>query len=213
MTRSSPSALALPATAIVAALWIAVACAVGGSSGPPTHTTQVSVAPTRSGTTVIATTAAQSVAEQSTNGATSDPSAPPAGWLSGGGDPVSGFTGSYCWFVAGASMCADLPPFTDSAPDLPVLTLAVSASQLHFSLAGNYAFASWSASYVDDNGNVVSLGSEGASFDPDAAHPSVTSLTKADFSAPPAHDESIVQVFVRFADGGDSSYGWNVAVP
>jgi len=38
-------------------------------------------------------------------------------------------------------------------------------------------------------------------------------MTTADFNVPTAHDESIVQVFVRFADGGDSSYGWNVAVP
>jgi hypothetical protein len=35
----------------------------------------------------------------------------------------------------------------------------------------------------------------------------------ASIGAPTPHDQSIVQVFVRFADGGDASYGWNVTVP
>ena len=80
-------------------------------------------------------------------------------------------TGSYCWTVAGTSACADMPAFTDSGPDLPVVTLPSTATQLQFSLTDSYPFASWSASYVDDNGNVVALGGGGSSFDPDAVRP------------------------------------------
>jgi len=198
----------------MATIWIAVACAIGGASGTPTPAAQATVPAPHTGTPILSTSAPQSpTGPVATDSTTPDPDAPPAGWLSAGGNPVAGFTGSYCWFVAGTTTCADLPPFTDSAPDLPVLTLGTSDQQLHFSLAGNFTFASWSASYIDYDGNLVSLGSAGASFDPDTAHPSVTSMTKADFSVPAAHDESVVQVFVRFADGGDSSYGWNVTVP
>ena len=122
-------------------------------------------------------------------------------------------TGSYCWTVAGTSACADMPAFTDSGPDLPVVTLSSAGAQLQFSLANGFPFASWTASYVDDNGNVVALGGGGSSFDPDAAHPSIPLVTTASFAPPAPHDQSIVQVFVRFADGGDASYGWNVTVP
>ena len=133
--------------------------------------------------------------------------------LSSGGAPVAGMTGSYCWASNGAVQCADFPPFTDSAPDLPVVTLTSAQTQLHFNLAGGYPFVSWSASYVDDNGTLVPLGGSGSSFDPDAGGPSPSAVTEAVFGPPTAGDQSIVQVFVRFADGGDAAYGWNVTVP
>jgi hypothetical protein len=150
----------------------------------------------------------------SLGGATSpNPEAPPNGSLSGGGAPVQGLLGSYCWYVSGVGSCVDGPDFTDSGPDLPVLTLTTTISHVHFALEGSYPFETWTANYIDADGNLVPLGGSAASFDPDAAGSPPAAAAEAVFDSPPAHDQSLVQVFVRFADGGDASYGWNVTVP
>ena len=235
MRRNGPAALALPATVVVAALWIAVACGLAGSGAPTPSAAQVApssatstvaaatavapgATPTAAAATASAPGATPTAAVPSANGPVGgtpspNPDAPPPGTLSAGGVPVAGMLGSYCWGSNGAVQCADFPPFTDSGPDLPVLTLTAANNQLLFALAGNYPFASWSASYIDDNGNVVPLGGVVSSFDPDAAGPTPAVMSTAGFGPPTPSDESIVQVFVRFADGGDASYGWNVTVP
>lgn len=213
MKRTGLAALAVPTSVIVATLWLAIAC-TGASTGIPSVPAYPSVPAQPSG--VIATvpvTSAAIVPPGATEAASQDPNAPPAGSLWAGGAAVQGLGGSYCWTTAGTSACADLPSFTDSGPDLPVVTLPTATTQLQFSLANGFPFASWTASYVDDNGDIVALGGGGASFDPDAAHQSIESTTTATFAPPPPHDQSIVQVFVRFTDGGDASYGWNVTVP
>jgi hypothetical protein len=213
MKRTGLAALAIPTSVLMATLWLAIACSSspGTSTGPAQH----SGAPGQSPSPVIDVTGAPSTTTVGTPVPmeSKDPNAPPVATLSGGGAAVQGMTGSYCWTVAGTSACADLPAFTDSGPDLPVVTLSSADTQLQFSLADGYAFASWTASYVDDNGNVVALGGGGSSFDPDAVRSSAAPVTSASFGPPTAHDQSIVQVFVRFTDGGDASYGWNVAVP
>ena len=112
-----------------------------------------------------------------------------------------------------ARRALDAIPFTDREPDLGVLAAAGAGDQLDFVIAGGTDFIDWSASYVDDDGNVKQLGSVESSFDPDATGPSPVPLTNATFPAPPAGSQSIVQVFVRFAEGGDASYGWTVTVP
>jgi len=197
----------------MAALWLAIACSSSSSSPAPTVSSTIgqhSQAPSLG----LGTSAPGGTSNGTGQPIGSlDPNAPPSASLSAGGAAVQGMTGSYCWTVAGTSACADMPAFTDSGPDLPVVTLPSTTAQLQFSLADSYPFASWSASYLDDNGNVVALGGGGSSFDPDAARPSIPANTSATFGPPPPRDQSIVQVFVRFADGGDASYGWNVTVP
>jgi len=213
MKRTGLAALAMPSSALMAAVWLAIACSSSSGSPAPTFSstsTQHSSAPTFG---LASPPPGATAPAASGPGGTVDPNAPPSGSLAAGGAAVQGMTGSYCWTVAGTSACADMPAFTDSGPDLPVVTLTSATSQLQFSLASGYPFASWTASYVDDNGNVVALGGAGSSFDPDAGQSSIAPSTSATFGPPPAHDQSIVQVFVRFADGGDSSYGWNVTVP
>jgi len=221
MRRNGPSALALPATVVVAGLWLAIACATGGAGSPAASTPpRTAVAsPAQSTLTPARTSSApESLAQHSaapeTMSASLSPDQPPPGSLSAtGGQPTVGLLGSYCWNTDVASACVDSPPFSDSGPDLPTLTLTSTQTQLHFALDGAFPFTGWSANYVDDNGNEVPLGNLESSFDPDAAGPSPATVTDAVFSAPPAADTSIVQVFVRFAAGGDSSYGWNVTVP
>lgn len=214
MKRTGLAALALPTSVLMATLWLAIACSLSSSGSPLPG--QSSISGQHSLATALATAA---IAPDGTpvgtigTGGSQDPNAPPGASLSAGGAAVQGMTGSYCWTVAGTSACADMPAFSDSGPDLPVVTLTSASSPLQFSMANGYPFASWTASYLDDNGNVVALGGGGSSFDPDAAHPSIPSVTTASFGAPTPHDQSIVQVFVRFADGGDASYGWNVTVP
>ena len=213
MKRTGLAALALPTSVLVATLWIAIACGTSSvSSAPPSQ--QAGAGPGSPDGTIGASV----LPTGSPNGgqvpaSSQDPNAPPTGLLSVAGASTQGMFGSYCWTVAGTSTCVDSAPFTDSGPDLPNVTLAASDTQLQFSLANGFPFAAWTASYVDDNGKVVALGGAGSSFDPDVAHPSISPATTAVFPPPPPHDQSIVQVFVRFADGGDASYGWNVTVP
>ena len=221
MSRTGPSALALPATAVVAMLWLVVACASNGIGAPtnsPTSSPEPPATTTPSVTPSAAPTATATASATATNTpvdtASADPNdSPPAGLLTAGGEPVPGLAGTYCWNSGGMDICADFPAFTDRQPDLPQLTATSTKSKLSFALAGNYPFVSWAASYIEDNGTVVPLGGERSSFDPDANTPSAKPLTAVEFPYPPAGSHSIVTVVVRFANGGDASYGWNVTVP
>jgi hypothetical protein len=216
MTRSGLAALGLPATAVTAALWLVVACSVGGapgtSSAPGTNGATGAVASPAALSPALPETPQPSAAPIETlpaSGSIGIPQ-PPAGSLTvNGSAPVAGLLGTYCWNGA----CLDAVPFSDRGPDLPDLTLPSSAATLSFSLEDVYPFADWSASYVDDNGDVQQLGAGEPSFDPDAAGASLVPVTVAEFPAPPSATETIVQIFVRFAEGGDASYGWNGTVP
>jgi len=215
MKRTGLAALAVPTSVLVATVWLAIACS-GATTSTPTP-----AQPSNAAVNTIAPSAPMSTdlpiySPPIDTGpiGSQDPNMPPAGLLSAGGAPVQGAYGSYCWTVAGSSTCADMPPLTDSGPDLPLVSLATASTQLQFSLTDDQPFASWAASYVDDNGNYVPLGGAGSSLDPDAVNASpANTATHATFKAPPANDQWVVQVIVHFADGGDASYGWNVDVP
>ncbi len=233
MRRNGPSALALPATVLVATLWLAVACGIAGTTRP-TATVGAGAPPSSIATSLPTTMSAappdQAPAVEPTSTAEptpappettapsavapeTDASTPPAGWLSAGAQPVEGLLGTYCWSFGAQTLCADSPAFSERGPDLPDLAPGASGGQLGFELAGSYPFAGWGASYVSDNGDIVPLAEGNPSFDPDAAGPSVAPITEAHFPAPPGGEQWIVQVFIRFIDGGDAAYGWNVRVP
>lgn len=230
MRRAGPSALALPVSVMMAMVWIVVACGLSGgpTSALPTGSMPVTARPIASEPapsvppsappTAPPPTARPPTARPPTAGvpgipASPNPVAPPPGWLAAGGEPVEGLLGAYCWTANGVGVCVDSVAFTYREPDLPTLTAGQVGGQLQFTLADQYQFASWSASYIDENGNSVPLGSAGASFDPDAIHPSTGPVMEATFDAPPSGSQSIVQLFVRFAGGGDASYGWKVTLP
>jgi hypothetical protein len=210
MTRNGPSALALPATAVVAMMWLVIGCSVGGTephTAPPTAPVDAS-APISTPAAPQATPTAQAI--ETAPDQTMYFETPPAGSLGveSGAPAVEGLLGTFCWKGA----CLDSVAFTDRQPDLPTIEVADAGDQLEFTLQGSYPFGEWSASYVADDGSIVELGSADASFDPDAAGATFVPVTQTSFPAPPAGGAHIVQVFVRFAEGGDASYGWNVSV-
>jgi hypothetical protein len=124
-----------------------------------------------------------------------------------------GLLGSYCWHGSGPAICADYPAFTERESELPQITQTTATDHMVFLLDGGYPFASWSASYIDSSGARVPLASGGGSFDPDAANQSITPTVSAAFPPPPDSGAWIVQVQVRFIEGGDAAYGWKVTVP
>jgi hypothetical protein len=208
MRRNGPSALALPATVVVAAVWLAIACASGGAgssvaSAAPSNapqTVRASAAPATT-TAAAATVAAPTATPHSE--ATAIDEVPPVGLLSEGSAPVGGQLGPYCWQGA----CADGAMFQIGS--LPVFD-AVAA--LTFSLQDDMAFGSVDAAYEDASGTSVPLGSAGKSFDPDAQQTAGNGEASFTFPAPPT-GQWVVTAHVRFLQGGDAVYGWQVNVP
>ena len=133
---------------------------------------------------------------------------PPAGSLTTGNqNPVVGRTGGYCY----DNGCVDYAGFYKSR--VPKIAVSNGAT-LSFSLDGEAPFVYASAGYIIDGNDYESthLGTGGQDVDPDmtgASHPPL--IWTFDFPAPPTGDW-VVQVFIRFADRGDASYGWHATV-
>jgi hypothetical protein len=209
MRRTGPSALALPATAIVASLWLVVACAVGSSRSPSPAASLATLPPAPSTLVTRAPAATPTASEPMATTPPLPEAQPPGGQLSSGGDAVDGELGSFCWNPpSGGGGCihsATWPPV-----QAPAIAVPARETQLEFALADGTAFASWAAHYYATDG-IKTLGGAGASFDPDA-NPSFAPLTDVNFAAPPG-GTWIVDVSVRFGEGGDAVYAWNVTVP
>ena len=142
MRRTGTSALALPATALVASMWLALACAVGSPSAPPSigQASPTAVIPTAGLPTasIAPPTAKPSTATPSVS-PTVQTAEPPAGDLTVGALKACGHLGSYCW----DGVCSDefeLAP-KSSLPTLHVLPSA----QLEFTLADGSGFVQWDA--------------------------------------------------------------------
>lgn len=208
MRRNGPSALALPATVLVATVWLAIACASSGAgtsvaSAAPTNAPQTARASAAPATATAAPSTAAAPAATLESQATAGDAVPPVGLLSDGSAPVGGQLGPYCWQGA----CADGALFQIGS--LPVFD-AVAA--LTFSLQDDIAFGSVDAAYMDASGTSVSLGSAGKSFDPDARPTAGSGEVSLNFPAPPT-GQWVVTAHVQFLEGGDAVYGWQVNVP
>ncbi|HEY5488373.1 MAG TPA: hypothetical protein VIK00_00915 [Candidatus Limnocylindrales bacterium] len=215
MRRTGTSALALPATAIVASMWLALACAVGSPSAPPSigQASPTAVIPTAGLPTasIAPPTAKPSTATPSVS-PTVQTAEPPAGDLTVGALKASGHLGSYCW----VGVCSDefeLAP-KSSLPTLHVLPSA----QLEFTLADGSGFVQWDASYSSAKmADLVSIDGGGSAYDPDSTATPPPDLVTAAFAAPPRGDWTLV-VTLHFVDaaasvtGGSAVYSWHLIV-
>ena len=204
MRRTGTSALALPATALVGCLWLAVACAIGAPPSPtassavnspaPPAWTPTSTAPpapddtpppSSGPTTVAAATAAVATATPPGN------SSVPGGQLSAGaGSGVAGWQGSYCW----QKSCLDMagPPAQGA---LPAVQAGV-GSELRFAVdSGPGVFYDWHVDYAAANGQPKPLAS-GDPFDPDANQTDPPMKEYVTFTAPPAGDWTLTAAAV-----------------
>jgi hypothetical protein len=202
----------LPALAqLSTVLLLAAACATAGpgSSAPPSPmpsaTTPVTAAPT---TTPVAPTVKPTEPPATLESRpTPDADEPPSAALGTSDFAVTGALGTYCWLGEGRGECVDTAGFYKERTPL----LEVEAGdELVFSLEEG-EFAKWNASYGTDVQAATSLGSGGQDVDPDASAAPPELLTYVEFEAPPPGDW-IVEVFVRFPNGGDAFYGWHVVV-
>jgi hypothetical protein len=189
---------------LAAALLVAACTSSPGSSGSPAAalTAIPSVAETTSPSPAAAT-APPTVTPRSSATSSGEADQPPPAALGTGDYAVTGQLGSYCW----VSHCVDTAGFFK--PRLPELTVQ-EGNLLVFSMEDG-EFASWTAAYSADQEPPINLAQGGQPVDPDVSQPTAPPLTYAEFPSPPVGDW-IVQVAVRFADGGDAAFGWHVIV-
>ena len=202
MRRNGPPALALPVSVVWPRLWVVVACGAGRSASsatpaapslaPPSAASRRS-RPTRGrehdrGQPRRATDAGARRLRPRRRQRRSDQRAATAGSLSAKAATRSqACSGTYCWNADRRRRCVDSPrsrPRAGPARGLTAHAAADAADVLRS--ADGYPFASWSANYVDDNGNVVPLGGPASSFDPDASTCVERAHRDGHFPAPPA---------------------------
>ena len=237
MRRTGASAVALPATALISCLWLAVACAVGSPASPsvgqtsPTPETVATTGPTPAQTvtstafatpTAVATpTPAQIVttptpplaSASATPGASPTEAlvSPPDGMLGESAPGVSGNHGTYCWTSDSGTSCVDFVDF-GTMPDLAELDPSAAGAALTFTTNPSIEFISWQASYAKPGGEFKSLASGGTDYDPDGTATPPPGLTSASFAGP-ASGTWIVTVSIYLVNGDDASYGWRMNVP
>jgi len=203
----------LPAFAQISAVFlVAAGCATAapGASLLPT----ASLAPTAVATPTVVAPSDEPTVLDTDAPATPEPrptakaDVPPAAALGTSDFAVTGKLGSYCWIGSGRAECVDTAgAYKQTSPELSVLN----DDGLIFSMEDGQ-FASWTAYYGDDGMmSPTTLESGGEPVDPDASQPPSEPLTFAEFDAPPVGDW-VVEVAVRFADGGDAAYAWHIIV-
>lgn len=217
MTSSARQQLFRPALAIVGCAWLVLGCGGNAATTVPSHDTTaatgtarlatvapVTIAPvTAQPATVAPATVPPATAQPpSVTPSTASPDMPPDALLSEGGQPVAGKLGSYCWHSA----CVDGPAFEQGT--LPKLAVVVAPT---IELAGRATYVSIDVSYIDKTGASQELSSIQRSFDPDAAGSAQPLTGGFTFPAPPKGSWVLV-AHVRFADGSDAPYGWQVIV-
>jgi hypothetical protein len=231
MKRSGTSAIALPATALVASIWLVVACAVGSPTSPaplesvnqpatlvpvtskPTPSQEPTPTPTPTTTSRLHPSPPPALEPTPSPTQTSIPTPtvkrngdePTGSLLVGNANPVIGWEGSYCW----QDVCADVgnPPDKDTLPSVS----ATASDQLTFAIdpvAG--VFYDWHVDYTSGHGQPRPLAS-GDPFDPDAKETDPPMRDYVTFDAPPAGDWTLT-VSIHFVEGGDAIYAWHVTV-
>lgn len=180
---------------------IPVATPAASPASLPTPVPTIAASPTTTPRTSPPPRPSPSASDRGGHGGAVD-SRPPDGYFSAAGaDGVVAYLGSYCY----GYVCADSPLPTTRVT--PRLKLPAGTDHLVFRLKGSHAFSSWSVAVWaarDERGRRRErLASGGGDGD---------AIQEASFQ-PPGSGDWILDVFVRYAEGGDASYSVRLIVP